>query len=327
VWCLFAKRDGAVVWPVASGTESAFAPGAHPVNKNLQKLTLAYVFTTTRHDLGEGDPFVRRMLGDETPAQLADRLISGTHLDDPKVREALYDGGQAAIAASSDPLICFAVSIDPDLRAVRKEYEDQVVAPTRSNAERIANGRFEVYGTSVDPDATFTLRLSYGTVKGFEDAQGHFVEPYTTIGGVFHHATGAPPFALPKSWQEAKSSLNMETPMNLSTTNDIIGGNSGSPLINSKAEIVGLIFDGNIFSLAAISATMRPETEQWPSIAVLCWRACKRSIISTALWRRLTRLADPASRRINRRAHKEQVYRRNNLSKNTPAATTTIKGP
>jgi Peptidase S46 len=220
-----------------------------PVNKDLQELTLAYFFTTTRRDLGEGDAFVRKMLGDESPAQLSARLISGTHLDDPKVREALYDGGESAISASSDPLIRFAVSIDPDLRAARQQYEDQVLAPTRANAERIANARFAVYGTSVDPDATFTLRLSYGTVKGFEDAEGRFIEPYTTIGGLFHHATGAPPFALPKSWLEAESSLNMETPMNLSTTNDIIGGNSGSPLIDAKAEIVGLIFDGNIFSL------------------------------------------------------------------------------
>jgi len=220
-----------------------------PVNKNLQELSLAYILTITRRDLGEGDPLVRKMLGDESPAQVADRVIGGTHLDDPKVRMALYDGGQAAITASSDPLIRFAVSIDPDLLAARKEYEDRVDAPTRSDAERIANARFAVFGTSVAPDATFTLRLSYGTVKGFEDAQGHFVEPYTTIGGLFHHATGASPFALPKSWLQAKSSLNLETPMNLSTTNDIIGGNSGSPLINSKAEIVGLIFDGNIFSL------------------------------------------------------------------------------
>jgi len=220
-----------------------------PTHKDLQELTLSYAFTVTRRDLGADDSFVRKMLGDESPDQLADRLISGTHLDDPKVREALYDGGQAAIAASTDPLIRFAVSIDPDLLAIRKQYEDEVVAPTRSDAERIANARFAVYGTSVDPDATFTLRLSYGTVKGFDDAEDHFVEPYTTIGGLFHHATGAPPFALPKSWLVAKPLLNMETPMNLSTTNDIIGGNSGSPLINSKAEIVGLIFDGNIFSL------------------------------------------------------------------------------
>lgn len=220
-----------------------------PVHKDLEELTLAYAFTTTQRDLGADDPFVRKMLGNESPEQLAHRLVSGTHLDDPKVREALYDGGKAAIDASNDPLIRFAVSIDPDLRATRKEYEDQVVAPTRSDAERIANARFAVYGTSVDPDATFTLRLSYGTVKGFEDVQGHMVEPYTTIGGLFHRATGAPPFALPKSWLDAKSSLNMDSPMNLSTTNDIIGGNSGSPLINSKAEVVGLIFDGNIYSL------------------------------------------------------------------------------
>ena len=116
-------------------------------------------------------------------------------------------------------------------------------------AERIAKARFAVYGTSVDPDATFTLRLSYGTVKGFIDAQGKSIEPYTTIGGLFGRATGAAPYALPESWTSAKSTLNLAMPMNLSTTNDIIGGNSGSPLINQKAEIVGLIFDGNIFSL------------------------------------------------------------------------------
>jgi hypothetical protein len=146
-------------------------------------------------------------------------------------------------------MILFAASIDPDLRAVRKQYEAQVDAPTRAAAERIAKARFAVYGTSVDPDATFTLRLSYGTVKGFTDAQGRLVEPYTTIGGLFGRATGAPPYALPESWISAKPALNLAMPMNLSTTNDIIGGNSGSPLIDKNAEIVGLIFDGNIFSL------------------------------------------------------------------------------
>jgi hypothetical protein len=220
-----------------------------PVHKDLEELALAYVFTTARRDLGSDDPFIRKMLGDESPEQLAHRLISGSHLDDPKVREALYDGAQAAIGASSDPLVRFADSIDANLRAVHKEYEDEILAPTRSDAERIAEARFTVYGTTVDPDATFTLRLSYGVVKGFEDDQGRMVEPYTTIGGLFHRATGALPFALPKSWLDVKSTLNLETPMNLVTTNDIVGGNSGSPLINSKAEIVGVIFDGNIFSL------------------------------------------------------------------------------
>jgi hypothetical protein len=176
-------------------------------------------------------------------------LVSETKLDDPKVREALYSGGQAAIAGSDDPMIKFAALVDPDRRTVRKEYESRVDAPTRAAAERIAKARFAVYGTSVDPDATFTPRLSYGTVKGFEDAQGKPVQPYTTMGGLFQRATGAPPFALPKSWLDAKSSLNLALPMNLSTTNDIIGGNSGSPLIDKDANVVGLIFDGNIFSL------------------------------------------------------------------------------
>ena len=220
-----------------------------PFYKDFEELGLAYAFTTMRRDLGADDPFVRKLLGDESPEELAHRLVTGTHLENPKVREELYNGGEAAIAASTDPMIRFVKSIDPDMRAIRKEYEDRVDAPTRAAAEKIAKARFAVYGTSVDPDATFTLRLSYGSVKGFVNGEGKEVEPYTTMGGLFHRATGAAPYALPQSWLSAKSSLDMNTPMNLSTTNDVIGGNSGSPLINSKAEIVGLIFDGNIFSL------------------------------------------------------------------------------
>ena len=220
-----------------------------PIYKDLEELNLAYLFTFIRRDLGTDDPLVRKLLGKESPEQLAHRLVSGTHLDDAKVREGLYTGGQAALAASTDPMILFAASIDPALRTVRKEYEARVDAPTRAAAERIAKARFAVYGTSVDPDATFTLRLTYGTVKGFTDAQGRFVEPYTAMGGLFDRATGAPPYALPQSWISAKPQLNLATPMNLSTTNDIIGGNSGSPLIDKNAEIIGLVFDGNIFSL------------------------------------------------------------------------------
>ena len=222
---------------------------AVPVYKDLEELNLTYLFTVTRRDLGADDPFVHKLLGKESPAQLAHRLVSGTHLEDPKVREALYNGGQSAVTASDDPMIRFAGSVNDELLSVRKEYESKVDAPTRAAAERIAKARFGVYGTSVDPDATFTARLSYGTVKGFEDAQGKSVQPYTNIAGVFERATGAPPFALPESWLKAKSSLNLSLPMNLSTTNDIIGGNSGSPLIDKDGKVVGLIFDGNIFSL------------------------------------------------------------------------------
>ena len=220
-----------------------------PIHKDLEELNLTFLFTVTRRDLGADDPFVHKLLGKESPAQLAHRLVTGTHLEDPKVREALYNGGQSAVTASDDPMIGFAASINDDMLAVRKEYESRVDAPTRAAAERIAKARFAVYGTSVDPDATFTARLSFGTVKGFEDAQGKFVEPFTTMGGLFNRATGAPPFALPESWLKAKDSLNLSVPMNLSTTNDIIGGNSGSPLIDKEGKIVGLIFDGNIFSL------------------------------------------------------------------------------
>ncbi|HTX02371.1 MAG TPA: S46 family peptidase [Candidatus Acidoferrales bacterium] len=221
-----------------------------PVFKDLQELNLAYYFTSVRRELGTDDPFVRKMLGKESPEQLAHRLVSGTQLDDPKVRAQLYAGGEAAINASTDPLIVFARAINPDLLAEQKTFEALVTAPTRAAAERIAHARFVVYGRSVDPDATFTARLSYGSVKGFVDAQGKFVPPYTTIAGLYRRATGAPPYDLPQSWLDAKSSLDLSTPMNLSSTNDIIGGNSGSPLIDKSGDVVGLIFDGNIFSLS-----------------------------------------------------------------------------
>jgi Peptidase S46 len=220
-----------------------------PAYPDLEELDLAFLFTVIRRNLGTDDAFVRKMLGKESPEQLAQRLVSGTHLGDPKVREELYNGGQSAIAASTDSMIRFAALINDDLLAVRKDYEARVDAPTRAAAKRIADARFAIYGTSVDPDATFTLRLSYGTVKGFEDAEGKFVQPYTSIQGLYERATGAPPYDLPESWLKAKESVNPTTPMNLCTTNDIIGGNSGSPLIDKNANVVGLIFDGNIFSL------------------------------------------------------------------------------
>ena len=222
---------------------------AVPIYKDLEELELTFAFTVIRRDLGTDDAFARKMLGKDSPEQLAHKLVSGTHLEDAKVREELYKGGQSAIDASTDPMIRFAASINDELLAVRKDYEARVDAPTRAAAEKIAKARFAVYGTSVDPDATFTLRLSYGTVKGFEGAEGKFVPPYTNIGGLFERATGAEPYKLPESWLKAKSSLNLSVPMNLSTTNDTTGGNSGSPMIDRDANVVGLLFDGNIFSL------------------------------------------------------------------------------
>jgi hypothetical protein len=220
-----------------------------PVFKDLEALELRWIFSEARRQLGVGDPLVVKMLGKESPEQLADRLVSGTELDQAGVREQLYNGGESAIEASTDPMIVLARGIEPDLLALVKQTQSEIDAPTRAAAERIAKARFAIYGSSIYPDATFTPRVSYGVVKGFADARGQMVQPYTTIGGLFKRATGAAPFNLPRSWLDAESSLNPDTPMNLCTTNDIIGGNSGSPMINKDGEVVGLIFDGNIFSI------------------------------------------------------------------------------
>lgn len=219
-----------------------------PIYPSVEELNLAFSLKKMREDLGTDNPFVRRVLGNSSPDQRAHQLIGGTQLIDVKARKALYDGGSGAIAASKDPMIVLARDIDAQARAVRKRYEDTVAAPERKASEDVAKARFVIEGARVDPDATFTLRLSYGTVKGFPETTG-YIAPYTTIGGLFNRATGAEPYVLPPSWLTSKPSLDVNTAMNLTTTNDIIGGNSGSPLINKNAEVVGLIFDGNIHSL------------------------------------------------------------------------------
>jgi hypothetical protein len=220
-----------------------------PVYKDLDTLQLTLALTYVQRDLGPDDPFVHKLLGTESPEVVAGRLVAQTHLDDRTVRAELYHGGQAAIAASTDPMIRFVVAIDPDLRAVRKAEETRVEAPTRTAAEQIAKARFAVYGTSVYPDATFSPRINFGTIKGFSDLQGHTFAPYTTFAGLYARANGFPPYALPQSWLDAKGALDLSMPLNFSSSNDIIGGNSGSPVLDTNADIVGLAFDGNIFSL------------------------------------------------------------------------------
>jgi hypothetical protein len=220
-----------------------------PVFPGPEELMFNFWAKKMREDLGADDPFVKKVLGKKSPAQWAHDLIAGTKLGDPAVRKALYEGGAPAIAASKDTMIEFVAGIDPEARAVRKQFEDEVTAPESRLAEEIARARFAILGTSTYPDATFTLRLSYGTVKGFTDGNGNAVAPYTTIGGLFARATGSPPYALPPSWLDAEASLDKATPMNFATTNDIIGGNSGSPVVDKNGDVIGLIFDGNIFSL------------------------------------------------------------------------------
>jgi Peptidase S46 len=220
-----------------------------PVYPEREKLTLSFGLMRMREFLGPDFPLVANLLREISPEQLAAELVAGTQLADPAVRKQLWEGGAAAIAASKDPMIRIALLVDPDARAVRKQKEDEVDAPTDAAAERIAAARFKVLGTSVYPDATFTLRLSFGTVRGWSE-NGEAIVPYTRLARLYERSTGADPFRVPDSWLKARAKLDPQTPFNLTTTNDIVGGNSGSPLINAKGEIVGLIFDGNIHSIS-----------------------------------------------------------------------------
>jgi hypothetical protein len=220
-----------------------------PVYPELELLTLSFSLERMREWLGPDDPVVRRLLSRESPDSLATRLIAETKLDDAEVRKQLWQGGKAAVDASLDPMIVLARIIDADARSVRKHYDDEVEAPIAAAAQRIAAARFKAYGTNVYPDATFTLRLNYGTVQGWIE-NGVPVEPFTHLDRAFERATGASPFKIPASWMKVKDQLDMRTPFCISTNSDIVGGNSGSPLIDAQGRIVGLMFDGNIHSIA-----------------------------------------------------------------------------
>jgi hypothetical protein len=221
-----------------------------PVYPDLEQVRLSFALERMREWLGPDDPLVRSVLGKESPDSLAASLIAGSTLADPAVRLALYEGGQAAIDASDDPMIKLARQVDPVARAMRKRFEDEVEGPTRSGQEAIAKVRFAALGTGIYPDATFTLRLSYGSVKSW-DENGKPVPPFTVLQTAFDRATGQPPFQLPQSWLDAAPSIDLKTTKaNFITTNDIVGGNSGSPMVNANGEIVGLAFDGNIHSIS-----------------------------------------------------------------------------
>ncbi|MBI3182302.1 MAG: S46 family peptidase [Myxococcales bacterium] len=226
--------------------QGLFSPA--PIYDELEAATLTFSLTKLREELGPDDPIVRKVLGDRSPAELARLLVKGTRLKEVKVRKALFDGGKKAIEASADPMIKLMREIDAEARAVRAKYEDEVEAPLKLGGEKLARAMFEVYGTSIYPDATFTLRLSYGQVKGWTE-EGREVAPFTDFAGLFRRATGREPFALPRSWLSAKDRLNPESRLDFAASTDIIGGNSGSPVVNKDAEVVGLVFDGNIHSL------------------------------------------------------------------------------
>ncbi|HEX8845096.1 MAG TPA: S46 family peptidase [Pyrinomonadaceae bacterium] len=222
-----------------------------PMHLDLEKLKLADSLAFMAEVFGANDPLVKRVLDGKTPEARAAELIDGTKLTDVAFRRQLASGGRKAIEESTDPMIVLARSIDKEAREVRKRYENEVTGIERVSYGKIARALFETEGDKLYPDATFTLRLSYGAVKGYME-NGKKVEPFTTLGGLYERSAKFSqkfPYNLPPRWTEKKSALNLKTPFNFVSTNDIIGGNSGSPTINKDAELVGLIFDGNIQSL------------------------------------------------------------------------------
>jgi hypothetical protein len=219
-----------------------------PVYDSLEMANLTHSLTFVAQELGSNHPVVVKLLGGMNPAQRAEELIRGTRLRDVAERRRLAQGGLEAIQASDDPLIALARALDPEARALRRRYEDAVESVERSQGTLLAQALFAVRGRTVAPEATFTLRLSYGAPRGYREGSKK-IRWFTTYRGLYERATGKLPYRLPKSFGERKSALRLSTPFNFALTTDIIGGNSGSPVVNARGEVVGLIFDGNIQSL------------------------------------------------------------------------------
>ena len=233
----------------ASLEQALYSPA--PIHTDFEKLKLADSLGFMVELLGADNALVKQVLDGKTPEARADELIAGTKLGDVEFRKELAKGGKAAIEASNDPMIVVARLIDPKAREARKRYETEITGVERANYAKIAKALFETEGTKLYPDATFTLRLSYGAVQGYME-NGKKVVPFTTLGGLYARADSFKqefPYNLPQRWLDKKSAIDLNTPFNFVSTNDIIGGNSGSPTINQNGELVGLIFDGNIQSL------------------------------------------------------------------------------
>ena len=222
---------------------------ARPIYPELEILQLSFSLDKMREYLGPDSSYVREILGLKTPQTVAEELVTETALADTELRARLWEADLEELESSEDPMIQLALAIDDDARALRKRYEDEVEAPSDLAYERIANARFAVQGTSSYPDATFTLRVSYGAHEGWLE-KGVPVRPYTTVAELFPRVTGQPPFQLPQSWSEAEETLSADTKFNFVGATDVIGGNSGSPVIDSAGRLVGLVFDGNIHAIS-----------------------------------------------------------------------------
>ena len=226
-----------------------FSPA--PVYKEMEIARITGALQLDLKEMGPNDPFLKIVLDGKSPRDAAESLVNGTRLENPEARKKLIDGGEAAVKASTDPMIVLARELDPMRREYIKWMQDNVQSAEQRGGEELGEARFAVYGRSTYPDATFTLRLSYGTVKGYP-YNGTEAPSKTTFYGLYGRSADfndKAPFNLVAPFADAQSKLDLATPFNFATTDDIIGGNSGSPVINGKGEIVGLIFDGNIESL------------------------------------------------------------------------------
>jgi len=246
-----AKPNGERLRPYQDSSLPATEMGLYseaPIYPALEQVTLEEWFKRMTERLGAGHPLVAKILAGRTPAEAAKYYVGGTKLTDVAERKRLT-GSAEALAASKDTMLELARLLDAEGRALHKRFEDKVEAVQTASAGKIAQARFAVYGANEYPDATFTLRLTYAAVKGYTNAEGKAVNWATDFTGLYGRATGTEPFALPPSWIASKAKVRLKTPYNFVSTADTHGGNSGSPTVNAKGEVVGILFDGNIEGL------------------------------------------------------------------------------
>lgn len=219
-----------------------------PLYPEFEQLKLSWSLSKLRERLGVDNPVVKSILGKESPEVIAQNIVANSKLGDANLRKQLWEGGAAEVNKSNDPAIKLARLLDEHGRKLREQYDHQIEPVQKAAVEQLAKARFAYKGTAVYPDATFSLRLSHGVIRGWNE-RGTDVKPFTEIAGLFDRATPYAPFKVADSWAAAQKKLNKSARFNQVSTNDIVGGNSGSPLINAKGEVVGLVFDGNIQSL------------------------------------------------------------------------------
>ncbi len=243
------RADGFHDSQIESLKFSLLSPAPHYIDMDMP--VLADALQQSLETLGPDDPFIKAALGGRSPADVSRAVLGGTKVGDAGVRKALVEGGLAAVKASTDPLIALARTLSPIIKETDKTFEEGVVSIEAAAGEKLGRARFAAYGRTTYPDATFTLRLAFGTVRGYP-MNGTIAPPVTTFYGLYDRAASfgfKPPFNLTKRWVDRRARLTLATPLNFVADADIIGGNSGSPVINRAGELVGLIFDGNIESL------------------------------------------------------------------------------